>query len=234
MNTQIITHQPYKQYKFAMFFAVFYFIGWAATYPMAYKMISIHGIIETGAIFIFPLSYAIADIITEVYGYQIARQIVWVAVICGFIYSCVLQIVNALPPASFWHDNKSYQVVYSHILRAYGAFTLASIIGNFINIYIISKWKINLRGKYFWLRSLVSTGIGELSFTLISASLAFIGVVPLSKIILLMLDGYLLKMIYCIVTVWPAYFIAVLLKQAEGTDVYDYGINYNPLKFNLT
>ncbi len=233
VNTQEKMLQPRQQYKYIVFLAVFYFTGWAATYPMVYKMVSVHGVLETGAIFLFPLSYAIADVITEVYGYQIARQIVWVALICGFVFACSLQFVTDMPPAPFWHGNVSFQYVFGHILRAYSALTIASVVGNFINIYAISKWKIHLRGKYFWLRSLLSTGIGELTFTLIGGTIAYAGLEPWSKIVFLMMDGYLFKMIYAAIAVWPAYLIAMLLKQAEKTDVYDYGINYNPLKFSL-
>jgi uncharacterized PurR-regulated membrane protein YhhQ (DUF165 family) len=39
------------------------------------KQISIGGIILPAAIVIFPLSYIIGDVLTEVYGYQQARQI---------------------------------------------------------------------------------------------------------------------------------------------------------------
>lgn len=225
--------QRNDQYKYTMFLAVFYFVGWAATYPMVYKMVFINGVLETGAIFLFPLSYAIADIITEVYGYRLARQITWIGLICGFIYAAALYFVTAMPSATFWHDNGSYQVVFGKILRAYFSLTLASIVGNFINIYIISKWKIYLEGKHFWLRSLISTCIAELSFTLIGGTLAYAGVQPWSKIIFLMLDGYLFKVLYALIAVWPAFLVATLLKRAEGTDVYDYDISYNPLKFGL-
>ncbi|MSP52967.1 MAG: hypothetical protein EXR81_01780 [Gammaproteobacteria bacterium] len=45
--------------------------GWVTAYLMVYKMVAIGNVLETGAIFLFPLSYAIADIVSEVYGYKI-------------------------------------------------------------------------------------------------------------------------------------------------------------------
>lgn len=228
-----MNHAEPKQYKYIIFLAVFYFAGWAATYPMVYKMVTIGHILETAAIFLFPLSYAVADVITEVYGYRIARQIVWTALILGFIFAAALQVVAFMPPAKFWHDNDSYKIVFGHILRAYFALTIASVVGNFINIYIISKWKIHLRGKYFWFRSLCSTGIGELTFTLIGGTIAYVGVEPWSKIIFLMLDGYIFKLLYALIAVWPSAFFAVVLKRLEKTDIYDYNVDYNPFRFGL-
>lgn len=230
MNTQ---QQPKKQYKYLIFLSVFYFTGWAATYPMIYKMVSVGHILETAAIFLFPLSYALADVITEVYGYRIARQIVWTALICGFIFTGALQLVANMPGAPFWHHQYSYHIVFGKIFRGYVALTIASIAGNFINIYVISKFKILMHGKYFWLRSLLSTGIGELSFTLIGGTIAYAGVEPWSKIVFLMFDGYVFKMIYAFIAVWPTVLFARVLKQAENVDTYDYNINYNPFKYSV-
>lgn len=219
-------------YRWIILLAMIYLTGWTSTYLMIYKMVRIHHILEPGAIFLFPLSYAIADIIAEVYGYRIARQIVWFALITGFIFCTILEVVANLPAPHFWHKQDDYQVVFSPLLRAYAATTIASLAGNFINIYTISKGKILMYGKYFWLRSLLSTGIGELVFSTLGGTLAYAGVEPWSKIIFLMLDGYLFKMGYAFLAVWPAYFAVSFLKKSEKIDIYDEGINYNPFKLN--
>jgi uncharacterized integral membrane protein (TIGR00697 family) len=231
LNNQDFPKQAKPQYKWLLLLAMIYLTGWTTTYLMVYKMVELHNILETGAIFLFPLSYAIADIISEVYGYQIARQVVWFSLVTGFIFCTALELVTKLPTAGFWHNESSYEVVFGPILRAYFALTIASLIGNFANIYIISKFKIIMHGKHFWFRSLLSTGIGELFFTLIGGTIAYIGIEPWSKIIFLMLDGYLFKMLYAFIAVWPAVLLVYILKKTERADVYDYGINYNP--FNI-
>ena len=88
-------------------------------------------------------------------------------------------------------------------------------------------------GRYFWLRSLCSTAIGEATFSVIGGTLAYAGVLPWSKIVFLMLDGYLFKMLYALIAVWPAAMLVGLLKKAEGVDIYDRGISYNPFKLNI-
>ena len=221
------------QYQWLILFAMTYLIGWTTTYPMIYKMVEINGILEPGCIFLFPLSYAIADVITEVYGYKIARQIIWSALIAGCIFCIALKFVSALPPPAFWKKQNSYEIVFSHILRAYFATTIASLAGSFANIYIISRWKILMYGKYFWFRSLFSTGIGELFFSVIGGTLAYSGIEPWSKIVFLMLDGYLFKMIYAFIAVCPATLLVFCLKRAENIDIYDTNINYNPLSFSV-
>lgn len=220
------------QYKWLLLLAMIYLTGWTTSYLMVYKMVQVAGILETGAIFLFPLSYAIADIISEVYGYKSARQVVWFSLIVGLLFCSALEIVAQLPAANFWHKQNDYLTVFSPILRAYISLTIASLIGNFANIYLISKWKLLMHGKHFWIRSLISTGIGEFFFTVIGGSLAYFGVQPAEKIFFLMLDGYLFKMLYASIAVWPATFIVFSLKKSEKVDIYDHGVNYNPFKLS--
>lgn len=224
--------KPTPQYKWILLLAMLYLIGWTTTYPMIYKMVEIKNILEPAAIFLFPLSYAVADIIAEVYGYKIARQTVWFALFSGLIFCVSLKIVGTLPAPNYWTKQHNYDVVFSPILRAYIATTIASLVGSFINIYAISKFKILMYGKHFWLRSLLSTGIGELVFSVVGGSLAYIGVEPLSKIPFLMLDGYIFKMIYAFIAVWPVVYMVNFLKKSEKTDVYDYDVDYNPFKLS--
>jgi len=45
------------------------------------KQISIGIIVLPAAIIIFPLSYIIGDVLTEVYGYQQARRVIWLGIL---------------------------------------------------------------------------------------------------------------------------------------------------------
>jgi len=233
MSTYLSDQNQYKQqYKWLVLLAMFYLIGWNTTYLMIYKMVELHHILEPGAIFLFPLSYVVADIIAEVYGYRIARQIVWFALFSGFIFCVGVYFVALLPAPAYWHKQESYNIVFSPIIRAYFATTIASLAGNFANIYFISKWKVLAYGKYFWLRSLSSTAIGELIFSVVGGTCAYAGVVPWSKIVFLMLDGYLFKMAYALAAVWPAVVIVYFIKKSEKIDVYDADISYNPFRLS--
>ena len=69
---------------------------------IAVKLISLHGFILPAAIVIFPLSYIIGDVLTEVYGYRQARRVIWLGFFCNFIAVVAIWLGQMLPSASFW------------------------------------------------------------------------------------------------------------------------------------
>jgi uncharacterized integral membrane protein (TIGR00697 family) len=180
-----------------------------------------------------PLWFVIGDVIAEVYGYKVARQMIWMAIICQFIFafSCAGMISFKTP--SGWAYQESYDQVLGKLPRVAIASFLAIFVGAFINAYAISKWKILLRGKYFWLRSLGASAIGEFIFTIVAYSTEFIGVVPFSQLIHLMTISYVIKLVLNPVLVIPSLIAVRILKRLEGVDIYDVGINFNPFQMNL-
>lgn len=71
----------------------------------------------------------------------------------------------------------AYNIILHLLLRASIANAIAIAIGSFFNIYLLSKWKMLIKGKYFWLRSLGSSAIGESFYTIFVVSLVNVGLV---------------------------------------------------------
>ena len=44
---------------------------------IAVKLITIFGMVLPAATIIFPISYILGDVLTEVYGYRQARRVIW-------------------------------------------------------------------------------------------------------------------------------------------------------------
>jgi len=99
----------------------------------------------------------------------------------------------------------------------------------FLNTYLIAKWKYKMHGKLFWIRNLTSSSISEILATFVAGILTFLGLIPLTKIIIIMSNAVILKLLYGVIAVWPTSFIAYLLKKKES----EITINptFNPLKF---
>ena len=85
-----------------------------------------------------------------------------------------------------------------------------------------------MKGKHLWMRTIGSTAIGEGVDSILFVSIAFAGTMPISGLITVIYSIYLLKLGYEIIATPLTYLIVNNLKKAEGIDVYDNGISYNP------
>lgn len=229
-NTTIKGHYTYK----CLLLISMLFITDLIVSAIAVKRVIVIGpIMEPGGILIFPLTYFLSDIITEVYGYKIARQILWYGFLCQFIFSLLIMGIMKLPTAAFWHGQKAFESVFGHLIIYCITTTAGTLLGGFLNIYIISKFKILLKGKYFWLRSMLATSIGELIFSVIALTPMFFGTVGLMQSLEIALSAYLFKISYGVIAVFPSAVLVNLLKRIENVDVYDYETDFNPLKLEI-
>ena len=53
---------------------------------IAVKVISLGPLTLPAAIFVFPVSYIFGDVLTEVYGYRLARRVIWLGFACNLIF----------------------------------------------------------------------------------------------------------------------------------------------------
>ena len=200
---------------------------------LAYRMVSFGSFLLPGGTLFFPASYLIGDMIAEVYGYQIARQLVWSAIFCQLFVSCLIIAVLHLPFPANWHYEQDFNIVLGHSLRYALASTIGNFLGEFINIYIITKFKVLLKGKHFWIRSLGASCIGEAVLTSTVFFITFSGITSFHDILKLTLSGYLFKIFFSIIAILPVTFLVAFLKRNEGIDAYNYALDFNPFKFSI-
>lgn len=180
--------------------------------------------------FIVPLGFTMSDIITEIYGYKISRKIVWnTLIIQGFfclITASLIKIQPSLSPAS----QADFNFIFSPLPRIFLSGVVAVPVSILLNTYILSKWKILLKGKYFWLRGIGSSIVGEVLYTSICVLIIYTGILKFELILQLIISSCIIKLIFASILSFPANIIVNLLKKHEKTDVFDYKINYNPFK----
>lgn len=193
----------------------------------AYKIIEIGPLIGAASSLIFPATYSIMDIIAEVYDYKIAKKIVWYAFACDLLFAILVLIISRVPSTN-QAETSVYIHIFSPLLRAVIAQMIGVLAGAFINIYLISKWKILVNGRYFWLRSIGSSTIGEAVMLVISALIALVGVLQLNKLIQLIMYTYCYKIIFAIVVAPIVTIAATLLKNKIG-DSNSNGLSFNSL-----
>ena len=179
----------------------------------AARIISVFGIGVSVTLLYFPLTYLIADILTEVYGYSQARSIIWLSMLCSVSGASVACGQLLVPPALFFKDDA------------------ALLVGDFCNSYTLAKMKVWNKGHYLWFRFVVSTVVGEGVNTVIFYGVALYGVLPNGLLLASVLVGWIGKTLVEVVMLPVTYPIVCHLKRVEGIDYYDYGTNFNPFIF---
>ena len=64
---------------------------------LAFKFSDIGGVVLSGATIVFPLTYLFGDIIAEVYGYETAKKLIWIALFSEFVFAIIIKSVINLP-----------------------------------------------------------------------------------------------------------------------------------------
>jgi uncharacterized integral membrane protein (TIGR00697 family) len=187
-----------------------------------------------GGTLLFPIAYVFGDILTEVYGFRASRKVIWTGFVALAASALLFFLLRALPADSTWEEYAG-TAAYDAILggMSMGGIVAASLAGyfagEFSNSVILSRMKIALKGRFLWVRTIGSTLVGELLDSVI-----FIGVgcacavFPWSAFASLAITNYILKCLIEVIMTPFTYLFVRTLKRAEGRDVYDHGIRYNP------
>lgn len=187
----------------------------------------------SGAVVIFPISYIINDLLTEVYGYRKAMKVIWMGFILSAFVALAAQLVCWLPEPIYPESKTvadSFNGLFGLVPRTTVSSLLAFILGSQMNSFVMSKMKVTTKGRGFGWRAILSTIVGELCDSVVFYPLAFIGVMPARAIFSIILTQVTVKTVYEIIVLPLTGTIAKRLKKAEGIDTFDYSISYNPFK----
>ncbi|MHB8598514.1 MAG: queuosine precursor transporter [Ktedonobacteraceae bacterium] len=198
---------------------------------IAVKFILLLGFLVPAGVIVFPLSYLFGDILTEVYGYGAARQVIWLGFACNLLAVIAIFIGGLAPAAPIWHGQSAYNTILGFTPRLLLASFIAYLIGEFANAFILAKLKIATKGHWLWTRTIGSTLVGEGLDTLIFVTIAFWGIIPPQMMLTAILTQWIFKVLYEIVATPLTYLVVGFLKQRESLDTYDYHTNFNPLFF---
>lgn len=183
---------------------------------------------------LFPISYIFGDILTEVYGYQRSRRVIWAGFFCLLMTSLVFAVVKWIPGESTWQvyaGDDAYNAILGGVSS--GGIVLASLAGywtgEFTNSFILSKMKIITNGRWLWTRTISSTLVGEMVDTLVFIAIASLfKVFPWSLFLTLAVTNYIFKVAVEALMTPATYWVVARLKKVEHEDAFDRGINFNP------
>ncbi|MDF2940313.1 MAG: rane-spanning protein [Gammaproteobacteria bacterium] len=196
------------------------------------RLVSLFGLVTDAGTIIFPLSFIISDLITEVYGYKKARQAIYLGFIFNMVFLIYGQIVVHLPSPTFPNHNTEFD----ELMKADVRIVIASICSYFcaepVNSWIIAKLKLLTQGRKMALRFLSSTAIAAALDSCIFSVVAFYGVMSTDNLINLIMTMWLIKIIVEILGLPISVNLAEKLKKTEKLDIYDIDTKFSLLSLD--
>ena len=189
----------------------------------------------SGAVLLFPVSYILNDVITEVYGYKKSCLVIWLAFALSAFVAVMAQLVCWLP-APLEEGSKpladSFNSLFAMVPKTTAASLVAFLCGSTVNAWVMSRMKVCSSGRAFGLRAILSSLGGELVDSVIFFPIVFWGIMPLPAVLKIAGMQVLAKVLYEIIVLPLTTWIVRHVKKVEGIDTYDRGIDYNPFKIS--
>lgn len=177
---------------------------------------------------VFPVSYILGDVLTEVYGYRQARRIIWSAFLANALAVCAIVAAGELPAAPFWENQDAYDAILGQTWRIVAASFVAFLAGEFSNSIVLARLKLVTSGRFLWLRTISSTLVGQGFDSILFVTIAFAGAgVP--DLPTLIFKTWAFKVLFEAAATPITYLVVTALKRAEGVDAYDRGVDLNPI-----
>lgn len=129
---------------------------------------------------VFPITYILSDIFSEVYGYKWSR-FSWLLATCAnlFVVLCS-QIAIVMPYPDFWTNQEAFAATLGNAPRTLLASMAAFALGDLVNdkVFRRMKKKSGSTLKGFGARAILSSLVGEMVDSIVFFPLAFYGIVP--------------------------------------------------------
>lgn len=229
MSEIISSDEKLKQYKYLLPLAMLFITIMLTCAVLIYKPVKMWFGYASGATLFFPCWFVLSDIIAEVYGLKVSKKILLTAFFCQLLFSLVCMLIVKLPGPAGWQHQPAFNLILGHLFRITLCTIFTLSIAGYINMYLVTRWKISLKGKYFWMRSSGAAIFGEGIYSIIAVLLMQYRVVPLFDIPMIIVWAYLSKICTTIVLTPPASMLCAFIKISEKVDVYD-NSGLNPFK----
>jgi len=202
-------------YKYFTLLSLVYLTVMVSSTSVAYKPVEIGSFIATASSLLFAFTFAVSSIIAEVYGKDDSMRLINQIIPCGLLFTAIITSIIHLPSPTNWHHQSDYSYVFGNSIRFALFGTIGCWISYRINTFLITKWKILTKGRYFPLRIIGANTIGEFFLVLITTFGAFYSVFPFHEVVNMFLFAYFSKIVFAFLLSWPSAFVAVIIKRKE-------------------
>jgi uncharacterized integral membrane protein (TIGR00697 family) len=166
----------------------------------------------------FPLTYVLGDLLTEVYGLAASRRVIWTGFGALVLLAAGLWAASALPAPDGWDGAAAFDSALALTPRLVLGSLAAYLVGELTNATILARMKAARPRSGPAFRLMASTVGGQSLDTVIFAVIAFWGVLDLRLWVGLVVSNYVFKVGLEALLLPLTLKIVRLLKAAAGSD----------------
>lgn len=171
------------------------------------KSIIIFGIGATGGNVFYAMVFLATDILSENYGGKEARKSVMIGFFISILTMVGAWVALAMTPAPWDFAHQPLSLILTPMFRIVTGSMVAFFVSNMLDTYSY-QWLRKKFPKHLWIRNNGSTWTSQLVDSLLFASIALLGTMPLSAWFQVLLSTYLLKIIIAIIDTPFLYLVA--------------------------
>ena len=143
----------------------------------------------------FPFAYMLGDVLTEIWGYRIAKRVIWLTLLCNIILVVCTQAGVWLPSLDYLDETAAaYNTVFTYVPRIVLGSLVGFLLGELSNARLMEWIKVKTRGRYLWVRTIGSSMVGYVFDTVPFVLIAFAGVVSTHDLLMMLLFQYVSKL----------------------------------------
>jgi uncharacterized integral membrane protein (TIGR00697 family) len=196
----------------------------------AKQMLLPFDIVMPAAVIIFPITYVLSDVFSEVYGYKWSRFTCYLGFVANLFAVIIFSITIATPAPEYWTNQEAFEVVLGNTPRMLCASLLGFVVGDFVNDRVFKRFKDKHPNdhKGFSFRAILSSFCGEMCDSMIFLPIAFLGQMPLETLATMMVCQVLIKTGYEVIILPVTHAIVKTVSKYERNNKEEYEGNVLP------
>lgn len=175
-------------------------------------------VFDGGAV-LFPLTYVLGDVMSEVYGFARARRAILAGFAVSIIASLAFWLVQAAPPGPGYENQDAFAAVLGFVPRIVAASLGGYLVGQLLNSRVLVWIKERFGAERLWVRLIGSTVVGEAADTVIFCTIAFYGIVTGAAFANYVLTGYVYKVGLEVVLLPVTYRVIAWVRRREAVAI---------------
>lgn len=166
---------------------------------------------------LFPVTYILSDVFSEVYGYKWSRRVTWWAAAMNLLFAALVALTNILPAPDYF-DPIPFQSALGSSFRIVAASIVSYVLGDLMNDKVFQRMKgDNSTMSGFAWRAFMSSFAGQVVDSFLFVTIAFYGTMPFAELVSMICLNIFVKVGYEIIILPITYKVAKTVYSREHT-----------------